>query len=388
MNLLAVRIIDKYIGGFLVFLLSLFKGVDDDISKEDFNNKNILVIKTWGLGNLVMLSPSLHAIKKKYPMAKITLLTLKSNKGLVDVHPLIETACYISNDSYVKTILEFLAFIKEKQKTFDLVLDFEQFAKVSSLVTFLIRPRFSIGFDNPSSDRNLLYSKSIPYTDHAHMVYSFGRILKPLNIILSKNLHYGIDSSNEFLFSRFPKKFNRHIDPNRDFIVVMHAGTSANCIRRRWPKEYFVKLIKHLIMDFHAKILLTGTQDDMETNDFISRNIDSDSLINSTMQLTIKDLLSSIRGSSLVVSNDTAPVHFASMFNIPTIAFFGPNTPFLYGSLSTKHINFSADMFCSPCINNYNYKLHHCRDPICITRLTFKKVYPEIKTFIQTQITS
>lgn len=384
MNLCVIRFLDKYFGGFIIFLLSFFKKTfNRNITEASFESKNILVIKLWGLGNLALLSPSLFELKDKYPTARISLLTLDLNKGFSSIHPLIDSCYYISNVSYFLTLKQVLFFIAKNWKKFDLVLDFEQFAKVTSIITFLICPDYSVGFNNPSTNRDLLYSVSIPYIDHSHMVKSFARILKPLGIKLGDTFKYGMEFFDSVPFSEIKDRFFSNVDFKKDFVVVIHAGSSENFKRRRWSQVNFLELINSLIHDFEAKIILTGNKADKEVNDFLERNVKSDAMVNSTMVLNIKDLLQVIKTSTLVITNDTAPVHFASMFNIPTIAFFGPNTPFLYGSLSSQSLNLSNNIFCSPCINNYNYKVTNCQDPVCMKELTFQRVYPDVKAFIK-----
>jgi ADP-heptose:LPS heptosyltransferase len=77
--------------------------------------------------------------------------------------------------------------------------------------------------------------------------------------------------------------------------------------------------------------------------------------------------------ASLLVTNDGGPVHFASMTPIPSIVFYGPETPKLYGPLDDKSSIFHTNLSCSPCLTAYNHRNSPCDgDNICL-----KAIKPE-----------
>jgi len=55
---------------------------------------------------------------------------------------------------------------------------------------------------------------------------------------------------------------------------------------------------------------------------------------------------------------------------LPTISFFGPETPYLYGPQDCCHHIFYSDIFCSPCINIFNSKSSDCQENICLKKIT------------------
>jgi len=77
--------------------------------------------------------------------------------------------------------------------------------------------------------------------------------------------------------------------------------------------------------------------------------------------------------ASLLITNDGGPGHFASMTPVPTIVFYGPETPTLYGALDDKSVNFYANMSCSPCVTAYNHRNSPCDG----NNLCLKSIHPE-----------
>ena len=77
--------------------------------------------------------------------------------------------------------------------------------------------------------------------------------------------------------------------------------------------------------------------------------------------------------SSLLITNDGGPGHFAAMTPIPAIIFYGPETPTLYGTLDENALNIFLGLSCSPCVTAYNHRNSPCDgDNLCL-----KKIEPE-----------
>ena len=71
--------------------------------------------------------------------------------------------------------------------------------------------------------------------------------------------------------------------------------------------------------------------------------------------------------SSLLVPNDGGPGHFAAMTPMPTIIFYGPETPLLYGPIDEKARNLFLGFSCSPCVTAYNHRNSPCDgDNLCL----------------------
>jgi len=88
---------------------------------------------------------------------------------------------------------------------------------------------------------------------------------------------------------------------------------------------------------------------------------------------TIRELISIFHLASLLITNDGGPGHFAAMTPIPSIIFYGPETPALYGPLDGKAEVFYAGLSCSPCLTAYNHRNSPCDgDNVCL-----KSIHPD-----------
>jgi heptosyltransferase-2 len=73
-------------------------------------------------------------------------------------------------------------------------------------------------------------------------------------------------------------------------------------------------------------------------------------VLNLAGTMTLDQTISHIQQSVLLIANDSAPIHLASLVNCPTIAIFGPTHPaFGFGPLSEKSTVMQKDLPCRPC---------------------------------------
>lgn len=112
-------------------------------------------------------------------------------------------------------------------------------------------------------------------------------------------------------------------------------------------------------------------------------------ILNVAGKTDIGELFSLIEMSYLMITNDTGPLHIASLYGKNIAAFFGPETPVVYGPLNDNALVFySNDLYCSPCLSVYDNKKtlygNICVKNICLLEFKPIDVYNRIeKAFLQ-----
>jgi ADP-heptose:LPS heptosyltransferase len=165
-----------------------------------------------------------------------------------------------------------------------------------------------------------------------------------------------------------------------DILVLMHVGTSKNFSLRRWPSQYFAKLSDKLIEAFKVKVIFSGTKEEAGlSKEVMGYMTNKESALDLSGRLDFDAFICLAGLSDLLISADTAPVHIGSSLAKPVVGLYGPNTPHLYGPWNSASIYFYKDIYCSPCITNYNAKINICRNPegkgICMRKITPDEVF-------------
>ncbi len=123
---------------------------------------------------------------------------------------------------------------------------------------------------------------------------------------------------------------------------------------KKWLNSGFSALTQQLLRAYpHFSIVLIGGPDEIEDCHTIEGSVstsDRSRVINLCGRTSLSDLRWLVPKLSLLISNDSSPVHYASSFNIPTVAIFGATTPELgFGPLAERSRVTEIDLKCRPC---------------------------------------
>jgi ADP-heptose:LPS heptosyltransferase len=267
---------------------------------------------------------------------------------------------------------------KTRARRYDLVVDFEQFIKLSAIVAFLTGARERIGFNTDGQRRGWLYTTRVVYTDSQHMSGIFLRLLLPLGIDASPapfrlETNAAEAEAVDRLLAEHPTGGGT-LGP----LVAVHVGSGPNFYAvplKRWPVEHFARLADELVRRYRATIVFTGKgEEERELVDRTRRSM-KEPATDACDRLSVGALLVLLRRCTLTVSNDTSVMHLSAAVETPVVAFFGATSPLQYGPLDAdRHLIFYRDLYCSPCITNYNLKVSYCANPVCIREITVEEV--------------
>ena len=381
MDLKTIRIIDTYIGEPLCYLANIHNKIKQNFIKNKSEVKNILIIKMWGIGSIILASPTIKQIRKKYPKAHISFLTLSDNKGVYEGNPLINEIIYFKLGNILQVTKDFLKLIyKLRKKNIDLVIDLEPFARFSEIVSYLTNAKTRIGFYIENVKKGRLYNIKVSLNDKQHITKFYLDLLKPFNINIKnykiEKIH--IQKEDEIYIKNILKNINKK------FICINIAGSDF-AIARRWPKENFIKLVDKMnekYKDLH--FIFIGLGKDISLINNTMELMKSKNVTNLAGKTNIKQLAALFKESRLVITNDSGPLHVAVAMNTPTVSFFGPETPVLYGPLSKKHTIFYKNLDCSPCIRLLTAKQVKCQtnDAECLRRISVEEVFNSLKKYL------
>lgn len=369
-----MKYIDEYLGKILCFIFSIGKSNNITIPSADII-KNILLIKFWGMGSIILTSPAIKTLKQNLPNAKIHFLSFSSNTVVLKLIPGVDEIIPVKLSNPISFFIDTIKIILKLRKIkYDLVFDFEFFTYYSALITKLIKAKFSIGFDNHKNKRNRLFSETVIFNDHIHTRDNF------LKLVLS----VCNDSINELkLFNISPCKG----ETERGSIpyIVINPNASKMAYERRLPAEYFVKIIDELTeSDNHLIVLIGSNEEKKYVNEIIKKLNHKQKVTDLAGKLTVSELIILIDSSLCLVTNDSGPLHIASALNKPVIAFYGPESPVRYGPLSNKQLVFYLELECSPCMSISNSKTVNCiyPEPLCMTGFDINEIISKSKEFI------
>jgi lipopolysaccharide heptosyltransferase II len=373
MNLPLVRFLDRHVGVPLCQSLAWVLRRRHR-APERGDPRTILVMRGFGVGNLVLMTPTLLALHQRFPSARIDAITLESNRGFLERLDYVSRVWYLRDDTIAGFLRSLLAaFGPMLRARYDLFIDFEQFARVSALLGLLLMIPRRIGFAMPGKRREEAFTDVVPYPQHLHMMEGFYTLLAPLGMPLPADLAATPVATSAEEDRAVDRVLTDGGIGAADRVAVIHPGTGANFILRRWPEDRFAAVADYLAGE-GFRIVLTGTRGEAEVVERVAARMTRPAL-NTVGRFSLGELLALLRRASLVMSNDTGPTHLAAAQGAPVVGLFGPNTPTLYGPRSPHALAFYLGLPCSPCMSNLNEKGGSgCTDNICMTLMTVEQV--------------
>lgn len=377
MNLSFAKFLDRVLGRLACALLAAGRLLREMISSRDGlvgEPRRILLVKFWGLGNLVMLLPVFRVLRTRYPGARIVLLTLARNREILEGVADLDAHLFVDDRGLLRVVRSYAsALFAARRERFDLVVDFEQFARASAIFAFLSGAPHSVGLDTPGQGRGRLFHARVPYDDGKHTTETFLDLARAAG---ASSARYEpvpppvLEADREAAAALL-----REAGAGSSPVFVLHPGSGDNFLGRRWAPENFAHIADHLVERHGGVVVVTGSAAEAEVVEAVrSRAVRKDRVVGAAGRLPVRALAALCGRAALVVSNDTAPVHLASAMGRPVLGLYGPNTPVLYGPLSRGSVAFYHHTPCSPCLTNFNYKTSYCRMPVCIRSVTVEEV--------------
>ncbi|OGS22587.1 MAG: hypothetical protein A2252_03140 [Elusimicrobia bacterium RIFOXYA2_FULL_39_19] len=381
-----MKLIDKYAGWFLCTLFSVlelfFKTFHKPVKLDALNVKNILFIKFWGMGSILLSTPLLKAVKEKYPDSKIHYLTLSRNREIVQMLEPVDNIITLNIDKGISGfIVSFFGIVYQMRSLkLDIVFDIEFFTRFSAIVTYLSGAKERIGFKAWEVWRGHLHTIGVPFNRYWHVTQNFYNLASVLGIPENKNLEL---LEPKPLFNEVvetPVLLGRHKLISKEYICINpNAGELA--LSRKWPKTNFIELTKLILTNTNYTVVYVGSKKERINSDAILSEINDPRVINMSGEMTISELIIIIKNAKMLVSNDSGPLHLAVALKTPTISFFGPETPVLYGHSKEPHTVFFKNIDCSPCINVHEDKTFYCHKnyPLCLEEIKVQEVWETLK---------
>ncbi|PYU72686.1 MAG: hypothetical protein DMG49_07345 [Acidobacteria bacterium] len=386
-----MRSMDRHLGSLLCGCFSLVNRLQrrgQAWGEEPLRLQKILVTKYFGMGSLILASPMVRVLRQRYPEARVDLLTIEQNRVFSEILPIFDRLYTVDTRSLASALRSMLlALFRIHREKYDVVIDAEFFSRLSGLVSYFARARYSVGFYLPEIWRGNFLTHPVHFNYYRHAILAFMALAKSLGV---ESADYGLEPivvSNEAEKSVRSKLLTLGVLPGQR-IICLNVNTGPLCPERRWPEQNFAKLINLVLSEFpRVVILLIGASSDLPLVTQMHALVTSEDqrrVFNVAGKFSLPELCALLQMSELLITNDSGPLHFAEALATPTVSFFGPETPLLYGPTGANHVVFYKGIYCSPCLNVHNQKQAPCNgNNVCMKLISPDEVFASTKMVLQ-----
>lgn len=304
-------------------------------------NEKILVIQTAFIGDAILTLPMVQVLKKKYPHSYLAVLCIPVTSEIFNSSNSVDEVIIIDKKAKDKSFFRLTGFIKSLQeKSFTKIYSPHRSLR-TSLIVMSAGVEETYGFDNAALKH--VYKYLITYRTDYHEV--------------RRNIELAGISTDEDNWKIKPEIIpgeyqlqlvSEFLDQNdlHGFVTVAPGSVWAT---KRFPADYFAELIEYLI-SIGKKVVLTGSKEEFDLCEYLRMKVNG-SVINSAGKFSVAGSVELLKNSSLLISNDSAPVHMGMAADIPVLTIYCSTIPeFGFYPYNNKSLYISYnDLKCKPC---------------------------------------
>lgn len=336
------------------------------------NPNTILIIRLSSIGDVLLTTPLLRILKKKFPDALIDYITTERNFDILKLNPNLNNLIKYDKSDSLKETINFKKNVI-KYSNYDMIVDLQNNLRSRILTLCLKSDVFRF------SKRRILKLK---------MVYLKRKISEYLQIPdLYINSLNGIDIHPDRLGLEFwleqdiTSKYYPYKNENINVKLKIAIAPGAYHYTKRLPKEKYIEICKGLINELNAEIVLLGGADDVDLcNDICSSVMHNCESFAGKGGLAFSADL--INDCDLTITNDTSIMHISAARQVPVIAIFGSTVPeFGFSPYKSKNYIIEYNIPCRPCthIGKKKCPKGHFN---CMNNIEVKHVLSAVKTIL------
>jgi lipopolysaccharide heptosyltransferase II len=327
--------------------------------------QSVVLIRLDNLGDVLVTTPAIHAVRVSLPQAHLTLLASPVGAQVGRLNPdiddvIVYEAPWMDPWSTLPQLPEreqqMIALLKTR--SFDGAIIFTSYHQSSLPAAYLcylagIPLRVAASIDGPGS---------LLTTRHKHPERMMHEVERGLDLVGA----LGITTDETDLVLSVPLQVQdeislllsqRAVNPEKP-LVVIHPGCSMPA--RTYPWELFAEVADRLIEQLDVAVVLTGADAERDLVEQIQTHM-SQRAVSVAGDLSFAAFCGLIETADLTITNNTGPMHLAAALKTPVIALFAlTNPPEQWGPWHVKHLQLYHDVPCRICYQRVCPYSHEC----------------------------
>ena len=334
--------------------------------------KNILIVRTDRIGDVVLTLPLAGIIKKHYPNCKVTFLVNDYTKEIAKGNKLIDEVITIKTAG---DKIDLSSNLKEiKQRRFDsAIVVYPKFTVALLIFLSGIKKRIGSGYRWYSFLFNEKVFEHRKNAERHELEYNIN-LLRKIGVneeVNVSDVKFNLDINENSLIKVKSLLVESGIKENENFVIV-HPGSGGSSVDL--PLSKFKELIEKISALDDVRILLTGSEAERKICDEISSGKRT---INFAGKLSISELTALISLSKIFISNSTGPLHIAAALNVFVIGFYPKIiacSAKRWGPYNKNNIIFEPIIDCNNCT------AEQCEKLDCMNSIDVGRVFDKVKT--------
>jgi heptosyltransferase-2 len=319
--------------------------------------RRILLRSTNWIGDAVMTTPAMAAIRAAFPEAEIVVAANPAVAELFRRHPFCDRVLLFDKKGVHRGLSGLLRFAAElRRERFDLAILLQNAIEAALLALLAGIPRRA-GYR--TDGRGLLLTDGVPLGEAErclHHTEYYLRMLRALGIEGEDGRLRLECTGEEIAWAR------QALGPGRYLAVNPGAAYGS---AKRWFPERFAAVADTLAREYDLQVLLTGGPGEAEIGRDIAVAMRAP-VLNLIGRTSVRQLMALLSLCRLVVTNDSGPMHVAAAFGVPIVAVFGPTDHTTTSPLGSAVRIVRRQTDCAPCLLRQCPTDHRCMEAVTV----------------------
>ena len=305
----------------------------------------ILFIRIDRIGDLVLSTPALKALKQAFPNGELSVLASQTNYPILLNNPFVDQIIIYSRRLKFKDKIDLIKHLRKCH--FDLAIDpYPDYELKTAFIAFITGAKKRIGY--AAYGRELFFNLQSPQIrNNQHFVDLTLDVLKPLGIVTK-------DKTPEIYVTESEKEYAVNWLKNKKIgdrpIIGIHPG--AHFESQRWPVARFAELVTKLNAEMKVNLIIFGSRGDREIVKRIVALSKDDVLTHISDDL--RQFVALVSTCNVLICNNSGPLHIAIALKIPTISTMGPTDKIRWMPFGEIHQVLRVDeLSCIGCNSGY-----------------------------------
>ena len=326
----------------------------------------------------------------------------ETNRAILDVLGLVpaDNVLCLRDRSLLTFAVDFVRILwRMRRERIDAVIDMEFFSRASAIFAFLSGASIRAGLHRFTGElpyRGDLMTQRVQYNPHLHITVQYAVLTEAaLGVVVDEPLlkvpAATIDRGHQSAAFSPTADEVAHVrallaeaGPGGGPVILLNPNASDLLPLRKWGTDRFEDLARRLLAKYpDARLVLTGAPNEQPAAEMLCRTINSPRVVCAAGRTSLRDLLTLYTLSTVLVTNDSGPAHFASLTGVHTVVLFGPETPHLFGSRAPGTTIIWKQLACSPCVSVFNHRLSPCSNNVCMQSITVDDVFDAVRQAIE-----
>ena len=344
------------------------------VVSPSFPVRRIVVKCVNWVGDTILATPTIRALRRRFPGAQITVIARPWVAPLLRTNPDVDAVWEENERGHRRDFARLVARMRAAQFDLGLALP-NSFAAALLLRVGRVRRRIGYARDG----RSFLLTDPVPVRpqwlrDHEVRYYlnllsAFGDVPEPPPLVLEEN---------EQARDRVADRLEAEGAPRDAPLVGVNPGAFYGTAKR-WASDRFAVVGRRLAQALGGILVVVGTEQERPTAQEVC-DVAGEGTLNLAGRVSLIELVSLIKRMAIFVTNDSGAMHVAAVVGVPIVAIFGSTDWVTTPPWSDQAIVVRRDTACAPCLLRHCPIDHRCMERVHVADVVeaIRRRWPEI----------